>query len=645
MGFRIHRTASTGPSQRLWPVLAMLILIVALPTAGVLWFMNRAMQNERAAVRERLTEAYRSQLEAAAGRVQAAWDTKPASLVQMPPDERGSAAFAQLVKSGIADSVLFFENGRLYYPDLDTVSSVASEPKTQAWLEASRLEYEKNSPKAAAEAYGKIASRSERIRESALAFLAQARCLNKAGWPQAAIELLTDTLGGARFHNIADTQGRLLQPNAVLFALQLMKNPSHAPFTKTAQGLADRLNEYGDSTMPSSQRRFLMQQLQLLWQECPPFPTLEAEEIAAAFWETDLTYIKSDQLQQMPNQAIWSYQTTDKSATALFRQDHLLAFLNSAIGERQPISGVRISAHAPGTASTELFLNREIGGVFPDWNLTLNLEDPDPFESASSQNITTYFWIGILMMAAIIMLSVLMAGYLRRQIRLARLKNDLIATVSHELKTPLASMRLLVDTLRDGHYGDIQLVQEYLQMISKENARLSSLIEGFLTFSRMERKKTKFDRSLLQPKEIVEAALEAVGDRLQAPGCTLDLDVEPEMPSIIGDRDAMITVLVNLLDNALKYSGEEKKIRLRGYSSNGSVYLEVQDNGIGFPRSASKKIFDRFYQVDRTLSRSTGGCGLGLSIVEFIIAAHNGSVTAKSQPGRGSSFTVQLPAA
>jgi signal transduction histidine kinase len=117
------------------------------------------------------------------------------------------------------------------------------------------------------------------------------------------------------------------------------------------------------------------------------------------------------------------------------------------------------------------------------------------------------------------------------------------------------------------------------------------------------------------------------------------------MPSIVGDRDALITVLVNLLDNAIKYTGDTKKIRLRGFTSDGNVCFEIQDNGIGFPRSASKKIFDRFYQVDHTLSRSAGGCGLGLSIVQFIVTAHNGSITARSQPGKGSTFTVQLPAA
>jgi signal transduction histidine kinase len=306
--------------------------------------------------------------------------------------------------------------------------------------------------------------------------------------------------------------------------------------------------------------------------------------------------------------------------------------------------GIRISAIPPDTAHSA-YLTAPIGDAFPSWNLALNLVGSDPFESASKQRITSYIWIAILMTVGIAGLSLLLAAYLRRQIRLTRLKNDLIATVSHELKTPLASMRLLVDTLRDGHYHDAQLVQEYLQLMAKENARLSSLIEEFLTFSRMERNKAKFDRSLLKTNEIVHAAVEAVGDRLQAPGCQLKLELARDLPNIVGDRDALVSVLVNLLDNALKYSGDEKKIELRGFASDGNLFLEVQDNGIGFPRSAAKKIFSRFYQVDQTLSRRAGGCGLGLSIVKFIVTAHDGSITAKSQPGKGSTFTLQLPAA
>ncbi len=111
------------------------------------------------------------------------------------------------------------------------------------------------------------------------------------------------------------------------------------------------------------------------------------------------------------------------------------------------------------------------------------------------------------------------------------------------------------------------------------------------------------------------------------------------------DEDALVTVLLNLLDNAYKYTPAEKRIGLRAFSDNGGVVFAVEDNGIGIAPREQKRIFRRFYQVDRRLAREAGGCGLGLSIVEFILRAHGGTVQVKSQPGKGSTFSVVLPGA
>jgi len=640
----IGRATNAGHSQRLWPVLAMLMAVVVLPTAGVLWFMSEAMRNEQLAVRQRLTDIYKAQLEAAAGRIQASWRETISVLHNAGQQKALPELFASLVKDGHVDSILFYSNGRLIYPVPTAITRLSPEPVTALWQQARRLEYVKKSPKEAAESYSQIAQHSATDRESAMALMAQARCLNKAGQQRKAIDVLAGTLSGSPYRTITDEQGRLILPNALLFALQLMKEPSHPFFQRTAALLVERLNDYGNPAMPTTQRRFLVEQLRSLWPDCPRFPVLEAEERASSFEKTAPHPLTTGRVQPTRMTDLWAYQTPNGSVIALFRQDHLLQFMNAAIADLQPVRGIRYSVFPPGFSGAA-FLTTGIGDAFPSWQLALNLEGTNPFQSASKQRIATYVWTGILMTAGIAILFLFMAGYLLRQVRLTRLKNDLISTVSHELKTPLSSMRLLVDTLRNGHYQNAQLVQEYLQVIAKENARLSRLIEEFLTFSRMERRKTKFDRSVLQTHEIVQSALEAIGDRLHAPGCRLDLELAPEMPSIVGDRDALITVLVNLLDNAIKYTGDTKKIRLRGFTSDGNVCFEIQDNGIGFPRSASKKIFDRFYQVDHTLSRSAGGCGLGLSIVQFIVTAHNGSITARSQPGKGSTFTVQLPAA
>jgi signal transduction histidine kinase len=632
-----------GHGQRLWPAFAMLTAVVVLPTAGLFWFMNQAMQNEQLAMRQRLTEIYRAQLQTTAERIQESWRNKFALLTNTVQNNSLSEAFASLVKAGHVDSILIYQKGRLIYPKFDAIPRISAEPQTSLWLEARTLEYEKNAPKAAAEAYKKIVRESTDVQEAALALTAQARCLNKAKRQPEAIEVLV-TLAGARYWDAVDVQARSISLNALLFALQLMKESSHPSFQPTAALFFEQLNDYRDPTISSSQRLFLFEQLRALWPDCPGSPAFAAEALAAAFEKPESDRLNPGQMQPTRIHQIWAYQASDQSLIALFRQEQLMTFMDAAIADQKSISGIRFSVIPPGVADTS-YRSEKIGNAFPSWKLALYLEGEDPFKLAARQKTTTYVWIGILMTAGITVISIILAGYLQRQVRLTRLKNDLIATVSHELKTPLASMRLLVDTLRDGHCQDVQLVQDYLQLISKENARLSSLIEGFLTFSRMERNKAKFEQEIVNTDEVIHAALEAVGSRLQAPGRRLELDLAPEMPPVIGDRDALITVFVNLLDNALKYTGENKEIRLRGFVANGNICFEVQDNGIGFPRSAAKKIFDRFYQVDRTLTSGAGGCGLGLSIVKFIVTAHSGSITANGQPGKGSTFTVQLPIA
>jgi signal transduction histidine kinase len=236
------------------------------------------------------------------------------------------------------------------------------------------------------------------------------------------------------------------------------------------------------------------------------------------------------------------------------------------------------------------------------------------------------------------------AQVVSRQVRLNRLKNDFIATVSHELKTPLASMRVLVDTLLEGHYRNQQQATEYLEMVSHENERLSRLIDNFLTFSRMERNKQTFDMLRASPVTIARKAAEAVRTKFEQHECKCDMRIDENLPDVLADEDAMVTALVNLLDNACKYSYDDKDIGLRVFAEERLVYFAVTDNGIGLSRRAAKKIFKRFYQADRSLSRPSGGCGLGLSIVKFVVDAHKGSISVESKPGKGSTFAIKLAA-
>lgn len=295
------------------------------------------------------------------------------------------------------------------------------------------------------------------------------------------------------------------------------------------------------------------------------------------------------------------------------------------------------------TIADKPFLTLKAGKYLPDFTVSLSFKDDSVFEKAARQQTTIYIWTGILVALLVLSAGGISIRAVNQQIRMNRLKNDFIATVTHELKTPLSSMRLLVDTLLEKRYTDEKTATEYLKLVANENKRLTHLIDSFLTFSRMERNKQVFDLQPTAPAEIAQAAGEAVLAKFAAGRCDFIVHLDSPLPNVSADKEAMVTVLVNLLDNACKYTKDDKQIGLKLYAENGFVCFAVKDNGIGIPRRAQKKIFGRFYQVDNRLSRSVEGCGLGLSIVKFIVDAHHGRIEVDSTPGKGSVFTVKLP--
>jgi signal transduction histidine kinase len=200
-------------------------------------------------------------------------------------------------------------------------------------------------------------------------------------------------------------------------------------------------------------------------------------------------------------------------------------------------------------------------------------------------------------------------------------------------------MRLLVDSLLADAEFDPTKTREYLQLVAGENLRLTRLVENFLTFSRIERNRQRFEFERIEPADVVASAAGVMRERFN----DLAVDVEPGLPAIHADPDALLTALVNLLDNAWKYTRSEKRICLRATREAGQVVFAVEDNGIGIAAREQKRIFRRFYQVDARLARETGGCGLGLTIVESIARAHGGSVRVASQVGAGSTFSLSLP--
>ncbi|TFG48760.1 MAG: HAMP domain-containing histidine kinase [Candidatus Brocadiia bacterium] len=294
-------------------------------------------------------------------------------------------------------------------------------------------------------------------------------------------------------------------------------------------------------------------------------------------------------------------------------------------------------------ADTKPMLTVSMGKYFPGWVFELYPKNGEIFENAASKQTAIYTWTGVLVVLLILSSGAVSGQVISRQIKLNRLKNDFIATITHELKTPLSSMRVLVDTLLEDRCQSKQQETEYLELISKENIRLSRLIDNFLTFSRMERNKQAFDMAKTNPAEIAKAAAEAVQTKFNHENRKLTVTIGDNLPSISADKDTMVAVLMNLLDNAYKYSYDNKQIELRVFSEESYVCFAVKDNGIGMTKRQIKRIFDRFYQVDTSLTRRAEGSGLGLSIVKFIVDAHKGRIDVESTVGKGSEFIVKIP--
>jgi signal transduction histidine kinase len=229
-----------------------------------------------------------------------------------------------------------------------------------------------------------------------------------------------------------------------------------------------------------------------------------------------------------------------------------------------------------------------------------------------------------------------------KEMALARLKSDFVSNVSHELRTPLSLIRLYAETLELGRLSSPEKHQEYYCIIRKESERLTALINNILDFSRIEAGRKEYDFRETDMRELVCNTLESYRYQIEQHGFTLEEKIA-EVPPLRVDREAMARSLVNLVNNALKYSQDRKYIGVKLYRENGSVKLEVIDHGIGIPSNEQNKIFEKFYRVGDPLVHNTKGSGLGLSLVQHIARAHGGDVIVDSAPGAGSKFTITLP--
>ena len=230
-----------------------------------------------------------------------------------------------------------------------------------------------------------------------------------------------------------------------------------------------------------------------------------------------------------------------------------------------------------------------------------------------------------------------------KEMALAKLKSDFVSNVSHELRTPLALIRLYAETLELGRITTKEKKQEYYRIVRKESERLTGLINNILDFSRIEAGAKEYEFRETDIADLVRNTLDSYRYQIEQQGFTLKEEIDETLPAVYVDREAMARALLNLVNNALKYSPEEKFLCVKLYRENGTVKLEVEDRGIGITRREQTKIFEKFYRTGDPLVHNTKGSGLGLSLVRHITNAHGGNVTVESTPGKGSKFILSLP--
>ena len=232
---------------------------------------------------------------------------------------------------------------------------------------------------------------------------------------------------------------------------------------------------------------------------------------------------------------------------------------------------------------------------------------------------------------------------LRREARLARLQTDFVNKVSHDLRTPLTSIRMFVETLQLGRLTDPTRQQEALEIIAEETERLSGLINRLLDWARMESGRRTYDLRPEPLRPIIDAAVAALApQRLHQPA-DVQVQLADNLPRVLADRAALVEALINVLSNAFKYTGDDKRIVVTATRAGPTVRIAVGDNGPGICKQDLKRVFDRFYRARDPLDRMIEGSGLGLSIVKHIVAAHGGKIEAESELGKGTTFTVTLP--
>ena len=254
------------------------------------------------------------------------------------------------------------------------------------------------------------------------------------------------------------------------------------------------------------------------------------------------------------------------------------------------------------------------------------------------------FFYAFLLIAGILIFGfTLTVRTVSHQLELARMQSDFVSTVSHEFKSPLTAVRQIAEMLQSDKVSSEQKRRRYYDVLVEQSERLSLLIDRVLDFAKMDSGHHTFDVHPVDVGPFLEALVSKVQQRVSHEGFVVRSEIDPSLPMVALDADAIGQAVTNLIDNGIKYSGDSKEIVVRGFAENGHAVIAVRDFGIGLDPEEKERVFERFYRGGSELTRSVKGTGLGLTLVKQIVEGHGGHVDADSEPGHGSTFYIRLP--
>jgi signal transduction histidine kinase len=648
-----------GPSRRL----SFSFLAVAVSLVGVmLWLGLKLVRQDQELAAQRLQERREIAADLASAALQKALsliEEKVAALASLSPVERRrqAAADAETLTDDCAlilfqpDTAEAFPERRLpFYPAVPR----KPEPPSSIFAEAERLEFRQmDSLKAVETLRAQERSPDPQIRAAAL--LRIARNFRKLGrWDEALaayrelaafksveIEMLPAELialqARLRVFELADRgeaakqEARLLQ-DGLRERRWCLTRSAYEFYAGEAQRILGQLGQPADSVATLA----LASAAEVLYQEWRENLPSAGKQV---LWESNQALLA---IRRYANDSMillllgpqWLDTQLSESRGSSFAKQGIAIILTDAEG--RPVLG-RLEA---GSLRQTVRLSSET--QLP-WNVHAVTTDPDAILAATRARRRALV-AGLGMISVLILAGAYLVGRaVTREMEVSRLQSEFVSSVSHELRTPLSSLCLLSDLLASGRVAGDADRNEYYGILVRESRKLRRLVEGLLNFGRMEAGAMQYRFETIDPAELVRELSNDFQREVEASGFRIEMTADKDTPLVNADRTALTSAIWNLLDNAVKYSPECRKVWIDVQKDGGRAAIRVRDCGWGIPSSEQKRIFEKFTRGEAARQGDIVGAGVGLAMVHRIMAAHGGEVRLESEPGRGSTFTLLLP--